>query len=259
MLRVFRNIRLRLIDRNRVMGYLIYALGEIVLVVIGILIALQINDWSDRQKLRKTNVKMMERLQDEMRLNVNRLNYLDTILEFQGIKIGFSPILQRLDTAIVYINDGLNEEKLKWMLEEDKFFDGSMYNLSNAVYRELLSSGRFYALGSDSLINNIQIYYQLIDREEQYAKSWNMRAEEFWRECKFGYNELLADYKVVGDSILVHHKWYLDQRSTEYINLKFALRQSRRTTERNRRHARNMIAHSESLIAALEAEKEKKP
>ena len=50
MLRFFRKIRHRLLAENKVSRYLIYALGEIFLVVIGILIALQINTWNEQRK-----------------------------------------------------------------------------------------------------------------------------------------------------------------------------------------------------------------
>ena len=45
MIQFFRRIRQKLLEENRFVKYLLYALGEIVLVVIGILIALQINNW----------------------------------------------------------------------------------------------------------------------------------------------------------------------------------------------------------------------
>ena len=50
MLRFFRNIIKELAAENKVMAYLRYAIGEIILVVIGILIALQINNWNERRK-----------------------------------------------------------------------------------------------------------------------------------------------------------------------------------------------------------------
>lgn len=50
MIRFFRTLRQRLLSENRVSKYLLYALGEIVLVVIGILIALQINTWNEHRK-----------------------------------------------------------------------------------------------------------------------------------------------------------------------------------------------------------------
>jgi len=79
MARIFNTIRQRLLKEDRFMRYLIYAIGEIVLVVIGILIALQINDNSAQQKLERTNVRMMERMQDELHINIDRLHYLDTM------------------------------------------------------------------------------------------------------------------------------------------------------------------------------------
>ncbi len=46
MINLFRNIRRKLADDNKPIKYMRYAIGEIVLVVIGILIALQINNWN---------------------------------------------------------------------------------------------------------------------------------------------------------------------------------------------------------------------
>lgn len=46
----FRNMRQKLLAENRVTRYLLYAIGEIILVVIGILIALQVNNWNENRK-----------------------------------------------------------------------------------------------------------------------------------------------------------------------------------------------------------------
>jgi len=45
-MKIFRKIRLNLLSENKTRKYLIYAIGEIILVVTGILIALQINNWN---------------------------------------------------------------------------------------------------------------------------------------------------------------------------------------------------------------------
>ena len=50
MIKFFRKIRYNLIDKNKTGKYLKYAIGEIVLVVIGILIALSINTWNENRK-----------------------------------------------------------------------------------------------------------------------------------------------------------------------------------------------------------------
>ena len=52
MIPFFRKIRKQMADDNRPLRYMRYATGEIVLVDIGILIALQINNWNEQKKIR---------------------------------------------------------------------------------------------------------------------------------------------------------------------------------------------------------------
>ena len=54
MIKFFRKIRFDLMEKNKTGKYLKYAVGEIILVVIGILIALSINNWNERRKLQNT-------------------------------------------------------------------------------------------------------------------------------------------------------------------------------------------------------------
>jgi len=51
MLRFFRQIRKTLIEQDNIRKYLLFAIGEILLVVIGIFIALQVNNWNEERKL----------------------------------------------------------------------------------------------------------------------------------------------------------------------------------------------------------------
>lgn len=60
MIKFFRKIRQKLLQENRVSKYLLYAFGEIVLVVIGILIALQINNWNEENKNRIKEKEALE-------------------------------------------------------------------------------------------------------------------------------------------------------------------------------------------------------
>lgn len=66
MIKFFRNIRLRLLRENRFTRYLIYALGEIILVVIGILIALQINDYYNQKQIEKKFTSILLQMQSEI-------------------------------------------------------------------------------------------------------------------------------------------------------------------------------------------------
>ncbi len=67
MINFFRKLRQQLIVENRFSKYLIYALGEIVLVVIGILIALQINNWNENRKDLARAHHVLTNLSEEIR------------------------------------------------------------------------------------------------------------------------------------------------------------------------------------------------
>ena len=72
MLRFFRQARQKLIHEKRLSKYLIYAVGEIFLVVIGILIALQLNEWNDNRKDQREVEVLVGLLEEELVKNINR-------------------------------------------------------------------------------------------------------------------------------------------------------------------------------------------
>ena len=73
MLHFFRKIRWRLAHDNQFLNYSRYAIGEIVLVVIGILIALQINNWNEERKERKQERKILNELLTSLEQNYNMM------------------------------------------------------------------------------------------------------------------------------------------------------------------------------------------
>ncbi|MEP0131896.1 MAG: DUF6090 family protein [Eudoraea sp.] len=62
MINFFRKIRQRLLTENKFSKYLLYAIGEILLVVVGILIALSINNWNEDKKVMKYELKILQEL-----------------------------------------------------------------------------------------------------------------------------------------------------------------------------------------------------
>ena len=66
MLTFFRRIRKGLLEGGRTSKYLLYAIGEIALVVIGILIALQINNWNEERKEKVLESKIHNQLYEEL-------------------------------------------------------------------------------------------------------------------------------------------------------------------------------------------------
>lgn len=70
MIKVFRNIRKKLINVGKTSKYLKYAIGEIFLVVIGILIALQVSTWNEQRKLDKQETLYLSRLLQDAKSDI---------------------------------------------------------------------------------------------------------------------------------------------------------------------------------------------
>jgi hypothetical protein len=81
MIKFFRKIRQNLLSEGQTGKYLKYAIGEIILVVIGILIALQLNDWNDSQKQLKLENEYYCRLLEDSKLDKEQINNLLALAE----------------------------------------------------------------------------------------------------------------------------------------------------------------------------------
>jgi len=74
MITIFRKIRQKMIAENRVSRYMLYAIGEIILVVIGILIALQVNNWNEERKEQKRLKQYAKSLVEDLKSDISMLN-----------------------------------------------------------------------------------------------------------------------------------------------------------------------------------------
>ena len=158
MIKFFRRIRQRLLSENKFSKYLLYAIGEIVLVVIGILIALQINNWNTKQ-----NDKNIENA------------YIADIL--QDLSRDTSILSSKFDNLVELKKDALKKVK-KHLTEAPSKFDtldflkdvgiGAIYGkrellLNNSTYIELTSTGNFRVISDKVLRKKIINYYNLCD------------------------------------------------------------------------------------------------
>ena len=73
MIKFFRKIRQRLLTENKFSKYFLYAIGEIALVMIGILLALQVNDWNEKRKASEKEVASLTSLRSEMEASLDEL------------------------------------------------------------------------------------------------------------------------------------------------------------------------------------------
>ena len=144
MINFFRKTRKKLADDNKPMKYMRYAIGEIVLVVIGILIALQINTWNEERKESVQENQLLKELSLNLQSNIEEFN---KNINFQNSSIqGIDILLDHLETDKPY-HDSLSF-----------YFRGLIYLeqivVSRSAYETLKSVG-LKNIRSDSLRREI--------------------------------------------------------------------------------------------------------
>ena len=142
MIKFFRHIRQTLIMENKNSKYLKYAIGEIVLVVIGILIALQINTWNQDRLNKAYEQKMLRELVEDLKLDTTFLN-----VQFKRIELFEKSIDMVLN----------NPQNLK---ENSNFFlFGGVYFVQNTKAIETIKSGNVQIPFNDNLRKQISSHY----------------------------------------------------------------------------------------------------
>ena len=100
MIKFFRKIRQRLLTENKFSKYLLYAFGEIVLVVIGILIALQINNWNTINQTREVEVKYLKEIAKNLESDMGDIQFNINFNETRNRAIEI--VLNSLENDVAY-------------------------------------------------------------------------------------------------------------------------------------------------------------
>lgn len=98
MINFFRRIRKQLADDNKPLKYARYAIGEILLVVIGILIALQINNWNEDRKTHLRDIEFLSNLKVELSVDISAFN--DRKSHYQNINDNIKNTIKLFDSGV---------------------------------------------------------------------------------------------------------------------------------------------------------------
>jgi len=179
MIKFFRKIRYDLMEKNKTGKYLKYAIGEIILVVIGILIALSLNNWNEnivaqaRIDSRLINLTQdiesdIAEMNDILQVAEERIIIVKSILEGSN-RLGSFGVLKEPtleSTTKTYENPN---SKLSFL----RTLDGN-----GPTYLTLINSGEFYLIKDQELAKKIQEYYftvdEMKDRENLNNKQSNV-------------------------------------------------------------------------------------
>jgi len=213
-IKFFRNIRKKLITENQSVikntNYFKYAIGEIVLVVIGILIALQINNWNEQ---RQTEINLKYKLNLLVTSLKNDRNRLDLLKEHTRFKIyslqhllkltGEQPVSFERNKSDGFYVIPFKENAKYWNgpypeYEEKEFIDKAFFEsarthpdaINRIVFDELKFSGMFALIENDSINKALIDYYEYFEIEfrQKYLKVLDNWRREFIDQGAVFYN-----------------------------------------------------------------------
>lgn len=150
MIPIFRKIRKKMADDNRPLKYFRYALGEIVLVVIGILIALQVNNWNEVRKQKAQVGSYTRAMISDLKEDIKQVRHI----KFQAEKSYIG-----LDSLINYCRyldiEDMSNLELFLLSSGDGY---KPYSWNRASFEEIKSSGILSYFKNDRLINLLVKY-----------------------------------------------------------------------------------------------------
>ena len=160
MIKFFRKIRLNLMEQNKTRKYFKYAIGEIILVVIGILIALQINNWNENRKAEYEEQKILKQLKNEYQKNLNQLD--EKIYMRDKMTLASAGILNYIDHPEKYNRDSLIYYSFR--LTQEPTFD--------PIQNDLVVSGKLRSIQNDSLIILLSNWTSDVYQVQELETSW---------------------------------------------------------------------------------------
>lgn len=163
MIKFFRKIRYDLMEKNKTGKYFKYAIGEIVLVVVGILIALQINTWNQNTQNRKQESQILTQLLNEYNSNLEQIN--SKIYIRQEVLKSSLILLNYRKREIIEVNpDSFN-------LHLSRVITRPTFDPQLGVTNELNNSGKLYLIRNSDLRNKITSFGSFLNEldEEEMA------------------------------------------------------------------------------------------
>ena len=190
MIKFFRKIRKKLADDNKPVKYFRYAIGEILLVVIGILIALSINNWNIQQIEQNEERNYLTRLVQDLKWDINELKAV--VKENQSRLYQCSVTLDMLDAHnIPYERMKLQERTRELEIDTSSILKRtfgfgltairyySKFNISDATYRELLANGKIDLIQDKQLKISVVDYYSNMENRLQLVRKIEMMRDNY--------------------------------------------------------------------------------
>lgn len=214
-MKIFRNLRHKLLHEGRFSRYLLYAIGEILLVMIGILLAFQVDKWNDQRLNRVEELKYYNNLKGDLEQQRYTINGQ---LEHNGRYMGIFKYALEVSTK------GDRNQQDTLIATVPGLFEYSDFDQSGNIYETLVNSGDIKLLENTGIIKGIrgiEWRYQYMNRMENihwdiildYVSSWAATNFNFIRQQPIS-SEILYSYEF--QNILVLLQRVMEEKDVIY-------------------------------------------
>jgi len=255
MIKFFRKIRQNMIKENKVSKYLLYAIGEIVLVVIGILIALTINNNNEAGKIKIKELDYLMGIKSDLQLNLTELSAYKTLRETS---------VNSAETILDFFEGEITIDPNEFNFHNLNVQVWYPIKKNDNTFQELINSGNLAIISNDSIKNtllNLQLGYKQISFLEEHL---TYDFENYMYPIYFSITDLKSDIENYTFQVSKGAKGKNKKLSEEKIKLllknqtfKNGFVLSVFTNNKLIVEYDTMILMTEKLIASIEAELEK--
>lgn len=162
-------------SENRFSKYLLYALGEITLVVIGILIALQINSWNENRKNNNSEKTYLAAIAEDLRSDIEANERI--ISNATKIIVSVENILQVLETDSNFeelnwasVRTGCTNDTIQFIISLGRTGFFSTPEVYDYTFDDLKSSGKTGLIRDSNIKKALYEYYAVLGRIESWAE-----------------------------------------------------------------------------------------
>jgi hypothetical protein len=221
MIKFFRKIRYDLMEKNKTGKYLKYAIGEIILVVIGILIALSINNWNESRKQSTSEKEFITSIKNDLKQDKA---FILLIVEILEPKIEANKTLNS-DLLNLYKNDRKSLDSIFQIYFKSQ---RTFYPISGS-YESAVSGNQITVFRNKELIQKViklynSTYDRLIDNGQILDERWAFVSKKYSYERRTGHTremkpEQLSEFL---DDLYHHYAqmiWYQNQLKSTVVEI----------------------------------------
>ena len=221
MIKFFRKIRYDLMEKNKTGKYLKYAIGEIILVVVGILIALSINNWNQSKKQDIAEIEFIAGVRNDL---IQDKEYIKVVLELMEPKINAYNLLSR-ELPKLYDEDKSSLDSILKM-----YFIGqrTFYPISGS-FESAISGNEINTYKNKEVTRSIiklynSIYVRIIGNGKMLDDRWAFVSKKYSYERRTGHHREMNNKQIsefLDDTYyhFIQMRWYRDLLTNAIVEM----------------------------------------